>query len=107
MASTFVSYANVTTQVFVTKPKGETHSDLIFSAAVCPLPTENLLPFYRQLLVWNAFQTGVTHFAISDENDVVLLVMRRPVAGLDYSEFKHAIVRISSVTLNTLLMLQR
>lgn len=107
MASTFISYVNVRTQVAVVKPKGQEGSDLIFSASVCKLPKENLLPFYRQLLIWNVFQTGVAHFGISDEEDVVLLVMRRPIAGLSFSEFIHAVERISSVTLNTLRMLEQ
>ncbi|MFQ6081081.1 MAG: hypothetical protein ACE5OW_05390 [Candidatus Bathyarchaeia archaeon] len=107
MASTVLSYANIKTEVAVVKPKGQAWSDMIFSAAVCPLPKENLLPFYRQLLVWNNFQTDVAHFAISDAQNAVFLVMRRPVSGLDYSEFRHIVEKISSVTLNSILLLQR
>lgn len=107
VASAVLSYANIKTEVAVVKPKGQTRSDLIFSAAVCPLPRENLLPFFRQLLVWNNFQTDVAHFAISDKQNAVFMVMRRPVSGLDYSEFRHAVEKISSVTLNSILLLQR
>lgn len=107
MASTMLSYANIKTEIAVVKPKGQTTSDLIFSAAVCPLPKENLLPFYRQLLVWNNFQTDVAHFAISDQQNAVFMVMRRPVSGLDYSEFRHAVEKISSVTLNTIVLLRQ
>jgi len=107
MASTYLSYANIKTEVAVIKPKGQTWSDLIFSAAVCPLPKENLLPFYRQLLVWNNFQTDVAHFAINDQQGVVFMVMRRPVSGLDYSEFRHIVEKISSVTLNSIFMLRQ
>ena len=107
MASTVLSYANIKTEVAVVKPKGQTRSDLIFSAAVCPLPKENLLPFYRQLLVWNNFQTDVAHLAISDEQNAVFMVMRRPVFGLDYSEFRHNVDKISSVTLHVIFMLKQ
>ncbi len=107
MASTDISYANIKTEVAVVKPKGQTWSDLIFSAAVCPLPKVNLLPFYRQLLVWNNFQTDVAHLAISDAQNAVFMVMRRPVSGLDYSEFRHIVEKISTVTLNVIFMLRQ
>jgi hypothetical protein len=107
MASTTVSYANIGTLVAVVQPKGQTSPDVIFSAAVCPLPKENLLPFFRQLLVWNNFQTDVAHFSLSDEQGVVFLVLRRPVEGFDYPEFTHAISKISAVTLNSMVMLRK
>ena len=68
---------------------------------------ENLLPFYRQLLVWNNFQTDVAHLAINDQQGVVFMVMRRPVSGLDYSEFRHNIDKISAVTLNVIFKLKQ
>lgn len=106
-ASTQLSYANIRIEVAVVKPKDQTGSDLIFSAAVCPLPKENLLPFFRQLLVWNNFQTDVAHLAINDQQGVVYMVMRRPVLGLDYSEFRHNVNKISAVTLNVIFMLKK
>lgn len=105
-ANTQLSYANIRIEVAVVKPKGQTRSDLILSAAVCPLPKENLLPFFRQLLVWNNFQTDVAHLAINDQQGVVYMVMRRPVSGLDYSEFRHNVDKMSAVTLNVILMLK-
>jgi len=107
MASTSVSYANIGTQVAIVLPKGQSSPDVIFSAGVCPLPKENLLPFFRQLLVWNNFQTDVAHFAISDEQGAVFLVLRRPCEGFDYSEFSHAVAKMSAVTLNTIMMLKK
>jgi len=107
IASTTVSYANIGTQVAVVLPKGQSSPDVIFSAGVCPLPKENLLAFYRQLLVWNNFQTDVAHFAINDEQGVVYLVLRRPFEGFDYSEFSHVVEKISAVTLNAILMLKK
>lgn len=107
IASTNLSYANIRTEVAVIQPKGQTRSDLIFSAAVCPLPKKNLLPFYRQLLVWNNFQTDVAHFAINDAQGVVYMVMRRPVLGLDYPEFRYIIEKMSAVTLNVIFMLKK
>lgn len=105
--STKLSYANVKMEVAVVKPKGQTRSDLIFSAAVCPLPKENLLPFFRQLLVWNNFQTDVAHLAINDQQGVVYMVMRRPVTGLDYSEFRYNVDKMSAVTLNVIFLLKK
>ena len=54
--STNLSYANVKMEVAVVKPKGQTRSDLIFSAAVCPLPKENLLPFLGSCLSGTTFR---------------------------------------------------
>jgi len=107
MANTSYSYANIKTEVFVVKPKGQAGTDLIFSTPVCSLPKENLLPFYRQLLVWNNFQTDVAHFAVSDTQNAVFLVMRRPVLDLEYSEFRYCVDKISAVTLNTLFQLKQ
>jgi hypothetical protein len=107
MASTSFLYANIKTEVIVVKPKGQTGTDLIFSTPVCSLPKENLLPFYRQLLVWNNFQTDVAHFAVSDTQNAVFLVMRRPVLDLEYSEFRYYVDKISAVTLNALFQLKQ
>jgi len=107
ITSTTVSYANIGTQVAVVLPKGQSSPDVIFSAGVCPLPKENLLAFYRQLLVWNNFQTDVAHFAISEEQGTVFLVLRRPCEGFDYSEFCHVIQKMSAVALNAILMLKK
>lgn len=107
IASTVLSYANISTGIAVVKPEGHARSDLIFMAPLCPLPKENLLPFYRQLLVWNYFKTGVAHFAINDESGVICMVLRRPVLDLDYPEFKHNVENISSITLNAIFMLKQ
>lgn len=96
--NTQLSYANIRIEVIVAKPKGQTKSDLILSAAVCPLPKENLLPFYRQLLVWNNFQTDVAHLAINDQQGMVYVVMRRPVLGLDCWKFRDNVDKMSTVT---------
>lgn len=106
-ANTSLSYAGIRTEVIVVKPQGQTGSDLIFSTGVCPLPKDNLLPFYRQLLVWNNMQTDVAHFAISDTQNAAFMIVRRPILGLDYSEFRYCVDKISTVTLCCLLQLKQ
>jgi len=107
VATTSLSYANIRTEVIVIKPKGQTKSDLIFSAALVPLPKTNLLPLFRQLLVWNNLQTDVAHLSIDDNQGVIFMVIRRPISGLDYLEFKNNIDKISAVTLNVLFKLKQ
>jgi hypothetical protein len=106
-ASTSFSYANIKTEVGIVKPKGQAGSDLIFSTPVCMLPKENLLPFFRQLLVWNNFSTDVAHFAVDDAQNAVFMVIRRPILDLDYSEFRCYVDKISSVTINALFQLKQ
>jgi hypothetical protein len=107
ISTTKVTYGNIETQVFIIQPKAQTSPDVIFSVGVFPLPKENLLPLYRQLLVWNYFQTDIAHFAISDEQNAVFLVLRRPFEGFDYQEFRYSVEKTSSVALNTILMLTK
>lgn len=107
VANTSFTYANIRTEVIVIKPKGQTNSDLIFSAALVPLPKTNLLPLFRQLLVWNNLQTDVAHLSIDDKQGVIFMVIRRPISGLDYLEFKNNIDKISAVTLNVLFKLKQ
>jgi len=107
LANTALSYANIRSEVAVIKPQGQINSDLIFSTAVVPLPKNNLLPLFRQLLVWNNLQTDIAHLAINDQQGVIYMVMRRPVIGLDYSEFRHIVDKISAITMNVLFMLKQ
>jgi hypothetical protein len=91
----------------VAQPKGQGSPDVIFSSAVVKVPTENVVAFFRQLLMWNNLATDIAHFALDDKQGAIFLVWRRPFENLDYSEFKDALETISTVNLNAIVMLKR
>jgi hypothetical protein len=106
-ASTVVTHSSISTQVIVCQPRNQADPDLVLSSGTVKLPTENLVAFYRQLLVWNNLATDIAHFAVNDQQDIVALVYRRPIEGLDYSEFKDALETISTVNMNSIVLLKR
>jgi hypothetical protein len=105
-ASTLITHAGISTQVVVCQLKGRP-IDVIFSSASVKLPQENLVAFFRQLLMWNNLATDVAHFALNDEQGIICLVYRRPYEGFDYQEFKHALETISTVNMNCILLLRK
>lgn len=107
LASAMVKYANINTEVAVIQPKGQSAPDVIFSSAAVKLPKENLVAFFRQLLVWNNLATDVAHYSLNEKLNTVFLVLRRPFEGLDYSEFKNALEKISAVNMNCIIRLKQ
>lgn len=107
MATTMITHGLITTAVVLALPKGEAQPHIIFSAGVCKLPKENVVAFFRQLLVWNNLATDVAHFAVSDNQETVFLVARRPIQNFDYSEFKNVLEKMSTITANAILMLNK
>jgi hypothetical protein len=105
-SSTMVSHNGISTQVVVCQLKGRP-IDVIFSSGCVKLPQENLVAFFRQLLVWNNLATDVAHFALNDDQGVICLVYRRPYQGFDYDEFRHGLETISTVNLNCILLLRK
>jgi hypothetical protein len=106
-SSTMATHAGISTQVIVCQPKNQASIDVIFSSGSVKLPQENLVAFFRQLLTWNNLATDVAHFALNDEQGIIVLVYRRPFEGFDYSEFKHALETISTVNMNCIMLLRR
>ena len=66
-----------------------------------------ILPFVLQLMTWNNFITGVTHFSIDNAHERVFFALRRPVKDLDYSEPKNAVEQVSTIAVNSLLLLRQ
>lgn len=92
--NTKLTYRGINMEAGVVLPEGKS-ADLLLSAAVrLPPPGTDLPPVYRQLLLWNNLQTSDVHFSINQQG-VIFTVMRRSIEDLDYSEFKHAINKVS------------
>jgi len=106
-SSAKVTHAGIMTQVIVVRFKGQPSIDVVFSSAAVKIPKENLVAFFRQLLAWNYMATDVAHYALDESQDTIFLVLRRPFEGLDYSEFKYALEKISTINMNCIMMLKK
>jgi len=73
--------------------QGET--DLLTSVSLMATPRRKQEAFYKQLLRWNNFMSGIGHFSLGADENTVFLVCRRPVAGLDFEEFEAMMVNMT------------
>ncbi|MGC8937163.1 MAG: hypothetical protein ACP5KV_07385, partial [Candidatus Methanomethylicaceae archaeon] len=71
-----------------------------------PPPGTDLLQVYRQLLLWNNFQTGEPHYSINEQG-VIFSVLRRSTEDLDYSEFERAIIKVCETTAMGIFLLKQ
>jgi hypothetical protein len=100
-----LNHNGITMDVIIALMPGKTIPDVLFSIIMCKLPKENLVAFFRQLLMWNNLDTDVTHFAINDKLGFVYLISKRPVEDFDYSEFKYVVeTMVTSIRNYTFMM---
>jgi len=71
---------------------------LTVAAPVIKLPTVNLLPLYRRLLLLNGEMTGDAAFCLNDYEDAVELRIKRPLRDLDFHEFAHAVESVAETS---------
>ena len=105
--STKVIHNSITTEVILEQLKSQASPDVIFVSCSVKIPSENVVAFFRQLLVWNYLQTDVAHFSIMEPQGIVALVLRRRFENFDYLEFKDIIEKMSVVNMNCLALLKR
>ncbi|MCK4636548.1 MAG: type III secretion system chaperone [Methanomicrobia archaeon] len=103
--ATFLQYQGL--KIEVGAFLGDDEGNLYVSVGLVPPPKKNLEAFYKQLLLWNNFATGVGHFSLGPGGNPVFLFFRRPMTGLDYEEFETIVVNMAKTSFNVLVMIKQ
>lgn len=103
--ATFLQYQGLKIEIgaFLSDNEGS----LYVSVGLVPPPKKNLEAFYKQLLLWNNFATGIGHFSLGSGGTPVFLFFRRPVTGLDFEEFETIVVNMAKTSFTTLVMIKQ
>jgi len=103
--ATFLQYQGLKIEIgaFLSDNEGSFY----VSVGLVPPPKRNLEAFYKQLLLWNNFATGIGHFSLGPGGTPVFLFFCRPLTGLDYEEFEIIVVNMAKTSFTTLVMIKQ
>ncbi len=94
VSGSYLTYQGIKVEVgVVLDDRGNSHA--LLSIGLVATPRKNREAFFKQLLRWNNFVSGIGHFALGNDENSVFLVCRRPVVGLDMEEFETMVTNMT------------